>query len=132
MRQSKRPLRSDPQLTAGTRDLVLESDDSVIGTDLGLRASSETVGPVVGRTSVDLLYDRGLQAAAAKLIAGMDATELFGTAAYVLLRLFSKSDQPVMRFWVFSALLATYHVVAKPVEGLLWALVERLKKRITK
>jgi len=132
MKRNRHPIRSDARATAKTGEDIFDPDESVIASDTGLQNSQTTMGPIVGRTGYDLLYEGGITGAAAKLLYGIDVVELLGTTAYVLLRLFSKPDVPIMRVWVFLGLLAGYHVIVKPLESLLWSYVEQLRRRIAK
>jgi hypothetical protein len=123
---TRRQNRPDPSaLTAGTGEGGF-SEESPVVSDIGTAsARTGTVAPeLVGRTPYDLLHEHGVAHAAAKVLRGIDAVELLGTSAYVLLGLFGKSGLP-MRMWVFLAVFAGYHIAGKPLGRSLELLVER-------
>ncbi|PYU18714.1 MAG: hypothetical protein DMG32_25780 [Acidobacteria bacterium] len=67
----------------------------------------------VGHTPVDLLYEKGIQRTLAKLLAELDPVEILGTVVYVVLSIWGKSNALVLPFWLFIALLAGYHTLAR-------------------
>jgi hypothetical protein len=121
---TRRQNRPDPRaLTAGTGEGGFDVE-STVASDTGFPTTVGTTAPeLVGRTPYDLLHEHGIASAAARVLASIDAVELLGTLAYILLGLFGKSGLP-MRMWVFLAVLAGYHVVGKPVARLLEIFVE--------
>jgi hypothetical protein len=74
----------------------------------------------VGHTAVDLLYEKGIQRAFAKLVAELDPVEVLGTIAYVTLNIWGKPSAPLLSLGYFLLLLAGYHVVARPALGLVF------------
>jgi hypothetical protein len=117
---------SDPRALTAKTSIEPFSSEETVASDTTAQFSKYTSAPVVGHTAVDLLYDKGLSAAAAKVISSIDAVELLATGGYILFGLF-KAGNLVMRFWVFLALLAGYHVFVKPLASLLSRVIDQIK-----
>jgi hypothetical protein len=126
MKQRRQSYSDSRALTAQTSIDAFGTEET-IASDTTIQYSKQTSAPAVGHTAIDLLYDKGLSGSVAKLIGNMDAIEVLATTSYVLLGLF-KSGNLVMRFWVFLALLAGYHVFVKPVASLLTRALDQIKK----
>src|ERR1700693_1001757 len=129
MKQKRQSYSDSRALTAQT-SIDPFGREEMIASDTNGQYSKQTSVPAVGHTAIDLLYDKGLSGAVAKIIGSMDAIELLATISYVLFGLL-KSGNLVMRFWVFLALLAGYHVIVNPLASLFTRALDQIKKPYT-
>ena len=83
----------------------------------------------VGRTFWDTIHEPGVSTALSAFISEVDPVEVLGTLAYIFLSIYGKSGAYPMRFWVFWALLAGYHVGIKPLSGLLHRMIGRMREQ---
>jgi len=86
----------------------------------GSHPGSKGAKSPVGHTPVDLLYEKGIQRTLAKLLAELDPVEILATVVYVVLSIWGKSKDLVLPFWLFIALLAGYHTLARPILRLIF------------
>jgi hypothetical protein len=114
MKRQRQTRQDERVLTAKTGEDFYDPEASV-SSDVGAPLSEATTAHVVGRTPVDLLYERQLSSALARFIDQLDPVEVLGTLVYVLLGVWGKSSGLEMRFWVFVTSLAGYHVLLKPI-----------------
>lgn len=123
MTARRRSRREPRELTARTSIDSLEEPEELAASDEVITAEETGTGSVVGRTSIDLLYEAGVSKAFARLVSDADAVEILGTIVYVTLSIWGKSDGLPMPFWLFAVSLAAYHLVARP--SLAWLLRKR-------
>ena len=123
MTARRRSLRSPSALTAETGADILEGLEETATSDEAIKAEGTGEGAVVGRTMVDLLYEKPVQNAFAKFILDADVVEILGAIVYVTLSIWGKSDGLPMPVWLFAVSLVAYHRVARPF--LAWLLRKR-------
>jgi len=82
------------------------------------QTETATVPKIVGRTAYDLLYESRLTGSLARLLGEFDPVEILGTLTYILFGIFGKKNAPTMQLWVFLSVLAAYHVLFRPLNGL--------------
>ncbi len=132
MKQRHQSKPDAKMLSAKTGEDFFESDSAIASDISGQELGATTAPTIVGRTPYDLLYEKGLAGALARLLSEFDSIEVLATLTYILLGIFGKSSGPIMRLWVFLGLLVGYHVILKPISSLLWSVVRRWTRAIEK
>jgi hypothetical protein len=101
-------------LSAKTGDVSSFESEGVIASDVGSSSSQGTSIEPVGRTMYDIIHERAISIALGKFISATDPIEVLAVGAYVIVKVFGKSGEPVIRFWLLVTLLTAYHLVLKP------------------
>ena len=104
-----------PSISHSNRGDEILKAERTTASNPGSHPGSKGARSPVGHTPVDLLYEKGIQRTFAKLLAELDPVEILGTVVYVVLNIWGKSDDLVLPFWLFVALLAGYHALARPI-----------------
>lgn len=116
--RSRRKTRPSAQvLSAPTGEDIFESrSEGVVASSYYDESGSEpTAGDTpLGHTPVDLLYEKGIQRAFAKVVAELDPVEILGTTVYVILNIWGKPNAHFLSLGYFLLLLAGYHALARP------------------